>query len=158
MWWKQTRAQFAKQKGVNNKKAFKRIVQSGATPGLLAYADGEPVGWCAVARRQSYPRLENSRTLSRVDGRPVWSVVCFYVMKGFRRQGVTRVLLNGAIEYARKRGARIVEGYPVTSKTNFMPDAFAWTGFENAFRKAGFKEVARRSPTRPIMRRMLGDS
>ncbi|MGE5326662.1 MAG: GNAT family N-acetyltransferase, partial [Deltaproteobacteria bacterium] len=61
-------------------------------------------------------------------------------------------LLRGAIEYAKKRGARILEGYPVAPKTPRMPDVFAWTGLAGAFRKAGFKEVARRSPTRPIVR------
>lgn len=152
MYWRLAHSQFEKQKGLKNKKAFRKIVESGANPGLIAYADGEPVGWCAVAPREAYFKLQGSRTLAKVDDQPVWSVVCFYVVKGYRGRGITVPLLRSAVEYARKRGAKIVEGYPVAPKTDRMPDVFAWTGFETAFRNAGFKEVARRSPTRPIMR------
>ncbi len=152
MYWRLAHSQFEKQKGLKNKKAFKKIVESGTNPGLIAYADGGPVGWCAVAPREAYLKLQGSRTLAKVDDQPVWSVVCFYIAKGYRRRGMTETLLREAVEYARKRGAKIIEGYPVAPKTDRMPDVFAWTGFETAFRKAGFKEVARRSPTRPIMR------
>jgi GNAT superfamily N-acetyltransferase len=152
MYWRLAHSQFKKQQGAANKRAFKRIVDSGGTPGLLAYVGGEPVGWCAVAPREVFSKLEGSRILAKVDDQAVWSIVCFFVLKEFRRQGVSIELLRGAVDYARRRGAKIVEGYPVAPKTHPMPDAFAWTGFETAFRKAGFKEVARRSPTRPIMR------
>jgi GNAT superfamily N-acetyltransferase len=96
-----------------------------------------------------------SRILKPVDDRPVWSVVCFFVAKPYRRRGLSTQLLDEAAKYARKRGARIVEGYPVEPKTETRsPDVFVWPGLASAFRKAGFEEVARRSPTRPIMRRM----
>ena len=157
MYWRLPHSQYKKQLGARNKRALKKIVASGAKPGLLAYADEEPVGWCATAPREDYPRLANSRTLGKVAERPVWSVVCFYIARRFRRRGVTQSLLTAAVEYARKRGAKIVEGYPVVPKTDRMPDTFAWTGLESAFRKAGFREVARRSPTRPIMRRSVGN-
>lgn len=155
MFWRLRRSQFDKQKGIKNKRALKKLVESDATPGLLAYANGEPVGWCALAPREAYPVLERSRILARVDNQPVWSVVCFFVAKAYRRSGVTMLLLRAAVDYVAKRGAKILEGYPIAPKTHRMPDVFAWTGFENAFRKAGFKEVARRSATRPIMRRVL---
>ena len=152
MWTRVPGAEFAKGKGAGNKRAFRRIVMAGEPPGILAYRDGEPVGWCAVAPRSVYRRLETSRVLAPVDERPVWSVVCFFVTRSERRRGLTAKLLQAATEYAAKRGARIVEGYPVdTAKT---ADAFAWTGFASAFRRAGFVEVARRSETRPIMRRV----
>lgn len=156
MWWRLPRSRFVRQKGAGNKRAFKRIVDAGGTPGLLAYHDGEPVGWCALAPRETYPVLERSRVLKRVDAEPVWSVSCFFVARPFRRRGVTVALLQAAVRYARARAARVVEGYPVEPGRGRMPDAFAWTGTASAFRRAGFVEVLRRSATRPIMRYVVG--
>jgi GNAT superfamily N-acetyltransferase len=152
MWWRLSHAEFERKKGVSNKRTFKRIVQSGDVPGLIAYNAGEPVGWCAVQPREAFPRLDRSRILKRIDDQPVWSVVCLFIAREFRRRGVSRLLLEAAVKHARKQGARIVEGYPVEPKKDTMPDAFAWTGLASSFRAAGFVEVARRSPTRPIMR------
>ena len=135
---------------------MKRLVESGPPPGLLAYADGQPVAWCALAPREAYHALANSRILKPVDDQPVWSVVCFFVAKPYRRRGLSTRLLDAAATYARKQGARIVEGYPVEPKTEARsPDVFVWTGLASAFRKAEFEEVVRRSPTRPIMRRRV---
>ena len=152
MWWKLTRAQFEKQKGAGTKKALKRIVELGETPGILAYANGQPVGWCAVAPREVYPALERSRILKRVDDKPVWSVVCFFVARPFRRRGLTVKLLRAAVEHAIQHGAQIVEGYPVEPEKTPAPDVFVYTGLASAFRQAGFVEVLRRSQTRPVMR------
>ena len=154
MWPRLKRSEFQKQKGAGNKRAMKQVVTSGPPPGLLAYADGRPVAWCALAPRQIYQVLANSRILKPVDPQPVWSVVCFFVARPFRRRGLTVKLLDAATRYAGKHGARIVEGYPVEPKTEARnPDVFVWTGLASAFRKAGFEEVVRRSQTRPIMRR-----
>jgi GNAT superfamily N-acetyltransferase len=153
MWWRLPRAQWVKQKGQANKRAIRRLVTDGDIPGILAYADGQPVGWCAIGPRNEYPRLANSRTLKPVDDQAVWSVTCFFVARPFRRRGVTVELLKGAIDFARQRGAKIVEGYPV-EPNHEQADAFVYTGLASAFRKAGFKEVMSRSPTRPIMRRI----
>ena len=155
MWWRLPRSLFEKQKGKGNQRALRGIVRSGQVPGLLAYVGREPIGWCALAPRASYPVLANSRILKPVDAKSVWSVSCFFVARPFRRRGVAVRLLRAAVGYARGRGAKIVEGYPVEPKQGAMPDAFAWTGLASAFRRAGFVEVARRSPTRPIMRRAL---
>ncbi len=152
MCWRLKRSQFEKQKGAGNKKALKKIVDAGEAPGLLAYAGREPVGWCSVAPREAFPVLENSRILKRVDDQPVWSATCFFVARPYRRQGLSVKLLRAAVAYAKKKRARMVEGYPVEPKKSPMPDVFAWTGLADAFRRAGFKEVLRRSPTRPIMR------
>lgn len=152
MWWRLPRAHFDRQRGEKNRRALKRIVDSGEVPGILAYARGEPIGWCAVAPREAFSGLERSRILARVDGEPVWSVVCFLVARPWRRKGVTVKLIEAAVGYAGKHGARIVEGYPVEPKEGKAPDAFVWTGLARAFEEAGFMEVARRSPTRPIMR------
>ena len=152
MWWKLKRSEFEQQKGTGNKKALQAIVQSGQVPGLLAYAGQEPVGWCAVAPREHYSTLDRSRILQRVDETPVWSVTCFFVKKSQRKKGVSLQLLQAAIDYVKRRGGKIVEGYPVEPKKESTPAAFAWTGFSSAFKQAGFTECARRSPTRPIMR------
>jgi GNAT superfamily N-acetyltransferase len=152
MSWRLRRSQYETQKGPGNKATFKTIVAAGPAPGVIAYSDSTPVGWCAVAPREVHQRLENSRVLARVDEQPVWSVTCFFVARPFRRAGVSVLLLKAAVAHAAQSGAKIVEGYPVEPKKDPMPDVFAFTGMGSAFRKAGFKEVARRSPTRPIMR------
>jgi len=157
MWWRLKRSQFEKQKGLENKRTLKKIVDSGEIPGILAYTNGQPIAWCSVAQRSTYPVLERSRILKRIDDEPVWSVVCFFVARSFRHRRVTVKLLRAAIKYVSEQGGKIVEGYPVEPKKGQMPDAFAWTGLVSAFRKAGFVEVLRRSPTRPIMRYTLGD-
>lgn len=155
MFWRLPRSEFEKHKGAGNRRALRGIVMSGAEPGVLAYAGGEPVGWCAVAPRADYPALERSRVLAPVDDQPVWSVSCFFVARAYRGQGVSVQLLKAAAEFARQRRAKMLEGYPVESRTGKMPDAFAWTGLAGTFRRAGFSEVARRSKTRPIMRLLL---
>ncbi len=85
----------------------------------------------------------------------MWSIVCLFIAEGHRRQGLSSALVEGAVAYAKRRGARIVEAYPVEPKKDPMPDVFAYTGIAAAFTRAGFKEVARRSETRPIMRRYV---
>lgn len=141
--------------GEPNRMAFKAIVESGIVPGLLAYVDGEAVGWCAVEPRGSYPTLDRSRILARVDEKEVWSVPCFYVAKDFRGTGLMRDLLTAAINWAGRHGARIVEAYPVESGGK-LPDSSIYTGLVPVFRAAGFVEVLRRSERRPIMRKTIG--
>ncbi|UCE20093.1 MAG: GNAT family N-acetyltransferase [Gemmatimonadota bacterium] len=152
MWWRLKRSDFEDQKGDGNKRAMRKIIKAGEIPGLLAYKDGQPIAWCSVAPREEFSVLERSRILKRVDDKPVWSIVCFFVAKPFRRSGVTVKILEAAVQYAKEQGAKIVEGYPVEPRQEKTADVFAYTGLASAFRKAGFKEVARRSETRPIMR------
>lgn len=151
MSWRLHAAEYKKMKGEKNKMAMKKLVKK-SSPGLLAYLVKEPVGWCAVAPRQEYPRFENSRVLQPVDEQPVWSVSCFFINKKFRNQGLSLHLLRAAVKKAFDSGATIVEGYPVEPRKNKMADVFVWTGLASVFKKAGFSEVARRSETRPIMR------
>ncbi|HKQ80104.1 MAG TPA: GNAT family N-acetyltransferase [Blastocatellia bacterium] len=151
MWWRITRSQYEERKGARNKRAMKKLVDGGHMPGIIAYQNGQPIGWCSVAPRESFSRLESSRGLKPVDQQPVWSVVCFFVAKEHRHNGLSVNLLKAAIDFVRDRGGRIVEGYPVDAKKK-QADAFVWLGLASAFIKAGFKEVERRSETRPIMR------
>ena len=154
MHWRLSRADYEGGKGEGNRRAMRRLVTKGAEPpGLLAYGSGDPVGWCALAPRERYVRLAGSRVLRPVDAQPVWSIVCLYVTPAHRRRGVSVALLEAAAAFAAARGASIVEGYPVEAATKEVPPVFAWTGTAAAFRSAGFEEVARRSASRPIMRR-----
>lgn len=158
MLWRLTRAEFEKQKGNGNKKAMKAIIGSGEIPGILAYDGDMPVGWCSVAPREKFPALERSRIMKKVDENPVWSITCFFIHKDFRKKGLSVQLLKATIEYVQKKGGKRLEGYPIEPKKDKMPPAFAWTGIAAAFKKAGFKEVARRSETRPIMRYTIRNS
>jgi GNAT superfamily N-acetyltransferase len=156
MLWRLRRAEFEANKGAGNKQAMRRIVGAGAEPGLLAERGGETIGWCALAPRADYPALQRSRLLKPVDAQEVWVVSCLFVAKPFRRQGVSVALLRAACRHVRQKGGRILEGYPQEPRRGAIPDVFAWTGVASAYAKAGFVEVARPSPTRPIMRRVLG--
>jgi len=152
MYWRLSRSQLTAQAGDGNRLNMHALVHTGEEPGILAYAGYQPVGWCAVGPRESFPTLGRSRILKPVDDQPVWSVVCFFVARLSRRQGLTVGLLKAAAEFAKKNGARIIEGYPVEPREGKAPDVFVFTGLARAFQQAGFVEVARRSETRPIMR------
>jgi GNAT superfamily N-acetyltransferase len=155
MYWRLIRSQYEDQHGEYNRRSIKALVESGNIPGILAYEDDEPVGWCSIAPRDEFPTLGRSRILKPVDDQPVWSVVCFFIARKQRRRGLTVQLLRAAIEYVPSKGARIIEGYPVEPKAGKSPDVFAYTGLASAFKQAGFVEVLRRSETRPIMRYYL---
>ena len=157
MFWRLTRKEFESQKGAGNRKAMKAIIDSGKTPGVLAFSQGQPVAWCSVAPRKHFPALERSRILKPVDDLPVWSISCLFVDKQFRRKGVSTRIIKAAVDHVKKKGGRVVEAYPVEPKKDKMPDAFAWTGLATAYTKVGFKECARRSETRPIMRFYIED-
>ncbi|MBI3360916.1 MAG: GNAT family N-acetyltransferase [Chloroflexi bacterium] len=122
MWFRVTHSQFAKQRNAGSKRAMKKIVNSGEVPGLMAYSSDTPVGWVSVAPREAFPALDRSRVAKRVDDQLVWSIVCFFVAKQYRRTGVTVELLKAAVEYARAHGAKIVEGYPIEPKKGSTPD------------------------------------
>jgi GNAT superfamily N-acetyltransferase len=156
MHWRLTRSEFEQCKGAKNRAGMRALVRHGPRPpGVLAYRGDEPVGWCAVAPREEYVRLERARVLRRIDAAPVWSIVCLFVAAAHRRRGVSVALVDGAARFAAEYGATVVEGYPVEPGGRDMPAVFAWTGTAGAFLAAGFHEAARGSPVRPIMRRYL---
>ncbi|MGB8647553.1 MAG: GNAT family N-acetyltransferase [Anaerolineae bacterium] len=152
MWWKWKRSEWDALKGTGAREAHRSLVKAGQVTGLLAYQEGEPMGWCAVEPREHYPALNRSRVLKPVDDRPVWSVTCFFVWRSRRRKGITLQLLRAAVAYAAAQGARIIEGYPVEPKQEKVSAVQVFTGLASTFRQAGFREVERRSDTRPIMR------
>ena len=151
MTWRRKKSDFIKGKGEGNKMEMKKLVLRGKAPGIIAYLESEPIGWCSVAKRDEFPALERSRVLAKVDEKPVWSITCLFVSKPYRKMGVSVKLLKAAAAHTGKCGGKIVEGYPYEIKSN-LPDPFVWTGLYAAYKNAGFKEVIRRSKTRPIMR------
>jgi len=130
-------------------------VLSGDEPGLLAYLDGEPVGWVRVGPRHAQPRLQRSPKLKPVDDTTVWVVTCFVVRRDLRLQGVGTALLAAAIEHARSCGATHLEGVPIDVASSAARGAAEiYTGVLTSFEQAGFVEIARRGG-RPIVRRPL---
>ncbi|HEV8122090.1 MAG TPA: GNAT family N-acetyltransferase [Candidatus Polarisedimenticolia bacterium] len=142
-------------KGALNRRRLRTLVRCGEAHGVIAYVDGEPAAWCSFGPRDSFPTLSRSRVLAPLDDRPVWSIVCFFVARPFRRRGLSVPLLEAVAAQVRRRGASILEGYPHDPRHNALADAFAWNGILSSFARAGFEECARRSPGRPIVRRTL---
>lgn len=150
--WRFSRSDFDKRKGDQNKLAIHNLVNKNEVIGLMAFAGDEAVGWCAVAPREKYIRLQRSRVLQPVDELPVWSVSCFFMAKPYRRKGLSAKLLKATLMYAKREGAKIVEAYPIEPSNKKLPDVFAWTGILSTFLKVGFSEEKRHSPSRPIVR------
>jgi GNAT superfamily N-acetyltransferase len=153
MTWRMTSTQYTQLDSAGRRKALESLVKAGAPTGILAYQDHEPIGWCSIASRETYPRLEKSKVLKRLDAAPVWSVACFFVKRSMRGQGVSLQLLKAAVAYARSKGARIIEGYPVE------PDqSYRFMGAPSIFEQAGFREAAIATNGRSIMRYVVEQS
>lgn len=140
--------------------ATSRLAPEGRGPGLIAYRDGEAIGWVSVGPRDDYQRLQHSKVLAPVDERPVWSIVCFVVARTARRQGVANALLEAAIAYANEHGATLVEAYPAVTHGERISAANAFKGTLGMFERAGFEVVEwrqanRSSSPRPIVRREI---
>jgi GNAT superfamily N-acetyltransferase len=140
--------------GVTNKEQLCSLVDAGVVPGLVGYVDGEPAGWVSLGPREEYLKLQRSPVMKPVDDTEVWSVVCFYVAKPWRGQGLQHRLLRAALDHARDHGVRTLESYPI-DKEERSHDDFMFFGSRSLFERAGFHEVVRRSPTRVVMRRGL---
>ena len=134
-----------------NRAELKALLRSREPPGLIGYRGKVPVGWVSLGPRDDYAKLRRSPVMKAVDEWPVWSIVCFVVPSQYRGQGVARALLDGAIAYARKRGVPLLEAYPV-DKPGRSNDDSMWFGAKSMYDAAGFEEVARRKPNRPIVR------
>lgn len=138
-----------------NRAALKALAAADPPPGLIGYRGTTPVGWVSLGPREHYARLGRSVVMKPVDDELVWSIVCFVVPSEFRGQGVAHALLDAALVYARKRKVRLLEAYPVDRPERSSPDSL-WFGTKSMFDTAGFREVARRRPQRPVVRLRLG--
>jgi len=139
----------------SNKRALKALVDHGVVPGLLGYEGGRAIGWVSLGPREDYAKLARSPVMKPVDDEPVWSIICFVVDPSVRRKGVAEAMLRGALAWARKRGVALVEAYPCDKPKRAADDSM-WFGAKRMFDRAGFSEVARRKPTRPIVRKRIG--
>lgn len=155
MLWRLRKKEYDALSKIERRAAISDRFVADVPPGLLAYNNETPVGWCSIAPRSEFPRLETSRVLKPVDEKLVWSVTCFYIASGYRKTGVSVKLLEHACEFVSGHGGSIIEGYPIEPDRTNYPAAYAWIGLVSAFKAAGFTEVARRSPTRPIMRKSV---
>jgi len=158
--WRLKRSVYNELDAEGHKAELRQLTYSNPAPGVLAYQDGAPVGWCSIGPREAFAALESSRILKRVDDRPVWSIICFYVAKTARRSGLMAALLRAAVNYARQQGARIVEGYPIDMQTpslvgQKLTGYSGFMGIASVFRGAGFVEAGRASETQLIMRYII---
>jgi GNAT superfamily N-acetyltransferase len=163
-WYRVRSMDFGSATAEANRRVLERAVGTtgaeGRSPGLIAYRDGEAIGWVSLGPREDFERLQHSRVLGPLDDRPVWSIVCFVVAKHARGQGVARTLLDAAIVYAAEHGATLLEAYPAETGGGRVSAAQAFKGTVPMFAAAGFEVVERRranraSAPRPIVRRSV---
>lgn len=157
MWWRLSRAEWQAVPRADRRERFHAIVEAGPPPGILGYDGDTAVGWCAVGPRSSLPRMNRSRIskpYAEIEG--VWAVNCFYIRSGWRRKKLMRVLLDGAVQLAAEQGAEAVEACTIETERKLVWGE-GFVGIASVFRAAGFAEVARRSPTRPLMRKTLSN-
>jgi GNAT superfamily N-acetyltransferase len=155
MWWRMDGAAWKAMPRDEKRERFRAIVEAGPSPGILAYEGERAIGWCAVGPRATLPRFNRSRVAAPLPGgEDAWAVNCFYVRSGHRHAGLMRKLLNAAIAFAHGCGARCVEGCPIDAKRE-LTWGEGFVGIASVFRAAGFREVARRAPTRPLMGKRL---
>jgi GNAT superfamily N-acetyltransferase len=138
----------------HNRTALKSLVDAGMVPGLLGYRDGAPIAWVSFGPREAFAKLARSPVMKPVDDERVWSVVCFYTAADARGEGLADAMLAHAAEYARRHGARLLEAYPIDRATRDRDDSM-WFGAKRMYDRAGFVEVARRKPARPVVRKTL---
>ena len=154
MFWRLRRRDFHALPPEGRKAALRAWVRSGAEPGLIAYRNGEPVAWCAMAPRTEYAALAASRKLKpQGDVGHTWSITCYFVAKEHRRSGLMSALLDAAARQARRKGARLLEGYPVVAES--LQGCAGYTGLVPAYKKAGFRIVARPSRSTRVMHKAL---
>ncbi|HEY0896591.1 MAG TPA: GNAT family N-acetyltransferase, partial [Sphingobacteriaceae bacterium] len=120
--------------------------------GLIAFYEGQPVGWCAFAPREDFAKLAGSRVHRPIDDRAVWSIPCFFIDKQFRKKGLSVAILKKIVGYARDHNIRVIEAYPTIPTQEKLPDSFAWIGLYKSFERAGFEIVDRTSRHRPMVR------
>lgn len=159
MWWRMTGAEFERASREERRDLFRRLVEDGAPLGVLAYDGKAPIGWCAVGPRESLPKLMRSRVARPLDRQTdgVWMINCFYIGRDHRGVGLMRKLIDAAVEMARKNGARVIEACPIDTERQLIWGE-GFIGLAQAFVASGFSEMARRSPTRPLMRKTLRDN
>jgi GNAT superfamily N-acetyltransferase len=152
MWWRSSRNEFESRGNSGNRKAMKTLIEEGTVPGILIYEGEQPVAWCSIAPREQYGSLNRSPVLKRIDDAQVWSLVCLFVAKEYRHQGITRSAIQSAIDYVQSQGGQIIEAYPTLPKDERLAPVSSFMGLPSMFEKVGFVVVAKPSKRKVIMR------
>jgi len=159
-WLRVGAADYKAMEKAGRKDAFRAVVAAGPPPGLLAYDGDKAVGWCAVGPRASFSRFQNAKASRALedpdepDGDQAFAITCFFIRTGYRKQGVTKRLAEEAIGFARQNGAVAVDACAIDSDKPLMWGE-GFVGIASVFASLGFREIARRSPRRPLMRLTL---
>ena len=140
-YWRMTSGEYSRSSLELRREALRSQLAESPPGGMLAYLDGEPVGWCGFGPRARVGRLVRSRTIPLVDDVPVWSVYCFTVRVGFRRRGVARALLEGLVTFASDCHAPALEAYPVDTGGSRIHGTAAYVGTVGMFERVGFQRI-----------------
>lgn len=143
---------FQENKPDGNKKMMKQLVNNGMPQGLIAFMNKKPAGWIALAPREDYTKIENSRVFKRIDDKPVWSISCFFIKKEYRHKGLSRQLIKGAVDFAKRKKIKILEAYPAIPYSQKVPHPFLWVGVLSSFLKNDFTIVKQSSKSRAMVR------
>lgn len=144
--------EFQENKPNGNKKLMKQLVKKNKPVGLIAFLSKQPVGWLALAPREDYMKIENSRVFKRIDDKPVWSISCFFIKKEYRHKGLSGQLIKGVVEFAKKKKIKVLEAYPAIPYAEKVPHPFLWVGVLSSFLKNGFTIVKQNSKSRAMVR------
>jgi GNAT superfamily N-acetyltransferase len=154
--WRVPSAEYKEARSADRKAAMQANIEASTPVGILAYAEGQPVAWCSVAPRETYQKLLNSRTIKQVDDKQTWSIVCLYLDRAVRRQGLSEKILAAAVKHAKAQGAEVVEAYPVDPQVDdegrWQATIYNFMGYTSSYRKAGFKDVTPAGSKRRVMR------
>jgi len=147
-------------KGAKAKQMMKDLFRSNQISGLLAYDGSRPVGWCSYGPRSHFPHIDRMKAYRRdenLDFDRLWCINCFFVDRGYRKQGLSQLMLQAALGFMKKRGIERVEAYPttLTKDGQRLPPAFSYTGPMKIFEREGFELVQRISHSRPLMQKKL---
>ena len=155
MWFRMSSREFDAESHDQRRAGLCALVEEGREPGLLAYDGDRPVGWLALAPREEYGRVLRSRDLQPPDDAAVTAITCLFIARDARKRGVGDALVAGAVEHARTGEVALLEAYPVDTSVSKRSAADLYHGTLSMFLRAGFTEVARRNPARPVVRRAL---
>lgn len=155
--WRIASTKYRELDSTGRKETLHCLVMSGTPTGILGYRDGQPVGWCSIAPRESYPRLTRSKSIPWIADKKTWSVVCFYLARDLRGQDLSLRFLQAAVRHAASQGAQMVEGYPVEPEVdeqgNWLPaKSYRFMGYRSTFERAGFADVTPKGSKRTVMR------
>ena len=154
MYFRDLETDYSTRSAEANRLKLRALLEAGVVPGLVARTDGKMVGWVGVGPRGDFPRLERSAALKAIDDVAAWPIICFFVDRSHRRQGVATALLRAAAAHAKSLGAVALEAFPVES-AEVLADDHAFHGPLEFFERDGYLEVARQKDNRPILRKRL---